>query len=74
MAAAITVIQLRNFSICDESNNYLVHDFAQSLLNSMPKNALVLTKGDLPTNTMRYLHLCENIRPDLDVLDQEILR
>ena len=74
MAAAITVIQLRNFPICDESNNYLVQDFAQSLLNSMPKNALVLTKGDLPTNTMRYLHLCENIRPDLDVLDQEILR
>ena len=74
MAAAVTIIQLRNFPVCDQSANYLFHDFAQSLLSTMPRNALVLTKGDLPTNTMRYLHLCENVRSDLDILDQEILR
>ena len=73
-AAAITVVQLRNFPVCDQGSNYLVRDFAQSLLNTMPKNALVLTKGDLPTNTMRYLHLCESARLDIDVVDVEILR
>ena len=73
-AAILTLIQLRNFEHCDQSNNYVVRDFAMSLLNSMPNNSLVLTKGDLPTNSMRYLHLCEGVRPDLSILDQEILR
>ncbi len=73
-AALLTTIQLRNFTLCDQSNNYVVRDFAMSLLNSLPNNSLVLTKGDLPTNSMRYLHLCEGVRPDLSILDQEILR
>ncbi len=74
LAVVVTAAQLKNFQLCDQSANYVVRDFAKSLMNSMPKNALVLTKGDLPTNSMRYLHLCENMRRDLDILDVEIMR
>jgi hypothetical protein len=33
----------------------------------------VLTRGDLITNTTRYLHVTEATRPDVRVLDQEML-
>lgn len=41
------------YSERDNSSNTAVHDFASIILQKLPKNALVLTKGDLPTNTMR---------------------
>ena len=46
----------KNFPHCDHGSDVLVHDFAQSLLQNMPENAIIFTKGDLPTNTMRYVH------------------
>ena len=42
---------------CDQSSNYVIRDFAKSLLNKMPRNALVLSKGDLPTNTLRFVRI-----------------
>ena len=31
-----------------------MHEFGARLLENMPQNALVLAKGDLPSNTLRY--------------------
>ncbi|XP_071079220.1 protein O-mannosyl-transferase TMEM260-like [Haliotis cracherodii] len=73
-AVAVAVFQLhRNFPLCDQSTNYVVRDFAVSLLNSLPNGSIILTKGDLPSNTLRYFHLCENVRPDIILFDQEVL-
>ncbi|KAM4013903.1 protein O-mannosyl-transferase TMEM260 isoform 2-T2 [Anomaloglossus baeobatrachus] len=62
-----------NYSICDQSNNYVVDKFARNILFSMPQNAIVLLRGDLPGNSMRYLHFCEGLRPDLSLVDQEMM-
>ncbi|CAG5114902.1 unnamed protein product [Candidula unifasciata] len=61
------------WNTCDHSSNFVVHDFAVQTLQTFPSQAIVLTKGDLPSNSFRYFHLCENIRPDLTVFDQEML-
>ncbi|XP_030308366.1 transmembrane protein 260 [Calypte anna] len=62
-----------NYSTCDQSNNYVVDKFAKNLLSSMPMGAVVLLRGDLPGNALRYLHYCEGLRPDLTLVDQEMM-
>ncbi|KAJ8309177.1 hypothetical protein KUTeg_014051 [Tegillarca granosa] len=70
----IAVYQLqRNYLLCDQSRNTVVYDFGKEILRSMPPDAIVLTKGDLPSNVLRYLYLCENVRNDIQIFDQEVL-
>jgi hypothetical protein len=40
----------------------------------MPRNGLVLSRGDLYINTLRYLQECEGIRPDIRLIDLEQLK
>ncbi|XP_078426756.1 transmembrane protein 260 isoform X2 [Cetorhinus maximus] len=63
----------QNYRICDQSNNDVVERFARNLLGSMPTNATILVRGDLPGNSLRYLHYCEGQRPDLSLVDQEMM-
>jgi hypothetical protein len=51
----------------------LVERYGRALLAPLPANALLLTRGDLATNVLRYLQACEDLRPDVVVLDQELL-
>ncbi|KAM6274393.1 protein O-mannosyl-transferase TMEM260 isoform 2-T2 [Porphyrio hochstetteri] len=62
-----------NYSACDQSNNYVVDKFARNLLSSMPKGAVILLRGDLPGNALRYVHYCEGMRPDITLVDQEMM-
>jgi len=62
-----------NYSIQDQSKNYSFHDYGHAILDSLPKNALLLAGGDLVTNVPQYLHLCEKERPDIDIISLEIM-
>ncbi|XP_009640491.1 transmembrane protein 260 [Egretta garzetta] len=62
-----------NYSACDQSNNYVIDKFARNLLSSMPTGAVVLLRGDLPGNALRYVHYCEGMRPDITLVDQEMM-
>ncbi|OWF45611.1 transmembrane protein 260-like [Mizuhopecten yessoensis] len=74
VAVVLSIFQLqRHYNVSNHSNNWVIHEFGEDILRTMPPNASILTKGDLPSNTFRYLHLCENIRPDIQIFDQEIL-
>ncbi|NWT52107.1 TM260 protein, partial [Erythrocercus mccallii] len=71
-ALALVASQLwANYSTCDQSNNYVVDKFARNVLSSMPRGAVILLRGDLPGNALRYLHYCEGMRPDITLVDQE---
>ncbi|XP_044128013.1 LOW QUALITY PROTEIN: transmembrane protein 260 [Bufo gargarizans] len=73
-AVAVVARQIHtNFSVCDQSSNYVVDKFARNILFSMPQNAIMLLRGDLPGNSLRYLHYCEGLRPDLSLVDQEMM-
>ncbi|XP_045436255.1 transmembrane protein 260 isoform X4 [Pipistrellus kuhlii] len=60
-------------SICDQKTNYVIDKFAKNLLASMPHDAIILLRGDLPGNSLRYMHYCEGLRPDISLVDQEMM-
>ncbi|KAM9556466.1 protein O-mannosyl-transferase TMEM260 isoform 1-T1 [Guaruba guarouba] len=62
-----------NYSTCDQSNNYTIDKFARNVLSSMPTGAVILLRGDLPGNALRYIHYCEGMRPDITLVDQEMM-
>ncbi|XP_021258247.1 transmembrane protein 260 [Numida meleagris] len=73
-AGALVAAQVwANYSDCDQSNNYVVDKFARNLLFSMPMGAVILLRGDLPGNALRYLHYVEGVRPDITLVDQEMM-
>jgi hypothetical protein len=57
----------------DHHANRVVRDYGAEILRAAPMGAVLLTKGDLITNTTRYLQLAEGVRPDVHVVDQELL-
>uniref|UniRef100_A0A452Q8S5 Transmembrane protein 260 n=1 Tax=Ursus americanus TaxID=9643 RepID=A0A452Q8S5_URSAM len=73
-AAVFIIYQIySNFSACDQRTNYVIDKFAKNLLASMPHDAIILLRGDLPGNSVRYMHYCEGLRPDLSLVDQEMM-
>ncbi|XP_077476930.1 transmembrane protein 260 isoform X1 [Stigmatopora argus] len=62
-----------NHRECDQSSNSVVERFGRELLASFPKDSIILTRGDLPGNSLRYLHYCLDVRPDVRLVDQEMM-
>ena len=63
-----------NFRVEDQHLNTVVRDYGRELLRPLPPGALLLSKGDLGTNVLRYLQQCEGYRTDVRVLDRELLQ
>ncbi|XP_058846557.1 transmembrane protein 260-like [Acipenser ruthenus] len=63
----------RHSRLLDQSENFVVDRFARNILNSIPNGSIVLTRGDLPGNSLRYLHYCEWLRGDLSLVEQEMM-
>lgn len=57
---------------CDQSKNSVVERFGREILASVPKDTIILTRGDLPGNSLRYLYYCQGARPDIRLVDQEV--
>ncbi|XP_041828779.1 transmembrane protein 260 isoform X2 [Melanotaenia boesemani] len=62
-----------NYRECDQSSNSVVEKFGRELLASFPEDSVILTRGDLPGNSLRYLHYCQGVRPDVRLVDQEMM-
>uniref|UniRef100_A0A8B9LUB3 Transmembrane protein 260 n=1 Tax=Astyanax mexicanus TaxID=7994 RepID=A0A8B9LUB3_ASTMX len=62
-----------NYTECDQSSNEVVEKFGHEVVRSFPNGSVVLTRGDLPGNTLRYLHYCRGLRPDISLVDQEMM-
>ncbi|KAM3870777.1 protein O-mannosyl-transferase TMEM260 [Diretmus argenteus] len=58
---------------CDQSSNIVVESFGREVLASVPADSIILTRGDLPGNSLRYLHYCQGVRPDVRLVDQEMM-
>ncbi|MBA4388845.1 MAG: hypothetical protein C0404_12755 [Verrucomicrobia bacterium] len=75
LVVAMATLQVAlNYRREDQSRNVLFRDFGRAVLGPLPKDALLITRGDLWVNTVRYLQLCENVRPDVCLLDVEFLK
>jgi hypothetical protein len=59
----------------DESRNYLVHDYTMNMFASLEPNALVLSyQWDYWVSAANYFQLVKGLRPDVVVVDKELLR
>ncbi|CAL8286647.1 unnamed protein product [Lota lota] len=71
--ATLAYMASSNYTECDQSHNDVVESFGRQILASMPQRAIILTRGDLPGNTLRYLHYCQGVRADVTLVDQEMM-
>jgi hypothetical protein len=62
-----------NYHTQNERDNYYVRDFGRAILGPLPKGSLVLTKGDIMVNSARFMQVVEGFRPDLLIVDQEMM-
>eukprot|EP00040_Diaphanoeca_grandis_P019148 m.100896 g.100896 ORF g.100896 m.100896 type:complete len:653 (+) comp27284_c0_seq1:96-2054(+) len=63
----------KNYEERNESSNVYIQQFGHVLLKGLPQDAILLTLGDLPGNAARYVQTCENVRPDIKLIDLEMM-
>jgi hypothetical protein len=57
----------------DRHGSTLVRSYGTEILRAAPPGALLVTKGDLITSPIRYLQAVEHARPDVRLVDQELM-
>ena len=62
-----------HYQTLDQHQNWIFERFGRAILEPLPQNAILLTRGDIYTNATRYLQQCEGVRPDVKILDREML-
>lgn len=51
----------------------VIRSYGETILQSLPPNALLLSYTDINWNTIRYLQLCEHQRPDVTHLSLQLM-
>ena len=65
----------QNFSKVDESKNYFVDDYTLNIFRSAPENSIIFsTQWDFWISSSIYQQYVRNIRPDIIVIDKELMR
>jgi hypothetical protein len=70
---ALLVLPAAHFGAMNRHGSTLVRSYGAEILRAAPPGALMLTRGELITNTVRYLQLAEGMRSDVRVVDVELL-
>jgi hypothetical protein len=69
------IILAGNWKSNDESKNYYVKDYTINVFNSARQNSLILsTQWDFFISASWYFQIVKNYRPDVTVIDKELLR
>ena len=78
IASLVVVLALQvqaNYMKMDQRQNYLVEDYTKSILLNLPQNAVVISyQWDYFVAASYYYQRVKNIRPDVTVVDKELLR
>ncbi len=75
LAGFVALEILVSFPAVSEANNFVFEDYTKSALNSVEKNAVVLTyQWDYFVSPSYYFRYIENYRSDVAVVDKELLR
>lgn len=61
----IATVGMVNFKLVNQRDNYLDLQFGRDILNSAPKNALVIVSGDIAVFSTLYSRYIENYREDI---------
>jgi len=69
------VSALANYNMVDASNDYAVESYTHDILTSLPQNSLVLSyQWDTFVAASLYYRNVDRLRPDVIVIDKELLR
>ncbi len=64
-----------NYKIDNQSDVYIYKDYTKQILNSVPKNSMILSyQWDYWVSASYYFRLIDNYRKDVVVVDKELLR
>eukprot|EP01060_Flectonema_neradi_P019856 TRINITY_DN27379_c0_g1_i1.p1 TRINITY_DN27379_c0_g1~~TRINITY_DN27379_c0_g1_i1.p1 ORF type:complete len:696 (+),score=93.50 TRINITY_DN27379_c0_g1_i1:23-2110(+) len=74
VVAYVSRIYVNNWTLMDQSRNVLVEQFATEMLRPLKQNSILLTKGDVLTNSLRYVQVVKKVRTDVVAIDLELLR
>jgi len=69
----VTCQVMFNYRNLDHSNSHHIRLYGLMHLEKLPPNSVLLVKGDIITNSIRYLQRCEGLRPDVQHLDQAMM-
>lgn len=65
----------QNYSKVDESKNYFVKDYTMNVFKSAQQNSIIFsTQWDFWVSSSIYQQYVKNIRPDLVIIDKELMR
>nr|MBN2278550.1 DUF2723 domain-containing protein [candidate division Zixibacteria bacterium] len=71
--AAPTYLLFHNYRSHDQADNFITHDMAANILNSVPPDGLLVVGGDNDTWPVWYLQQAEKIRTDVTVINIYLL-
>lgn len=76
LAVAVALVPVvYNYHRVDESSNYLVEDYTMNMFASLDKNAVIFSfQWDYWLSASYYYQLVKEMRPDIAVVDKELLR
>lgn len=64
-----------NYESCDLSNNFLVREYTNNLINNLDENALIISaQWDYWCSAFWYMQKVEKIREDIVLVEKELLR
>jgi hypothetical protein len=64
----------RNFDQCNKRSDTWAYQYADQILNSVKKNALILVEDDNTLTTLWYLNHAEKKRPDVKIVSSSAMR
>ena len=68
------VPQNTNYDSMDQSLNFLLRDKLRVQMEAFPLESIVILRGDHVTNVMRYIQTVEGVRPDLNLLSDQLVK
>ncbi len=64
-----------NFNDVNENNSFLVEDYTRDMFNSLQENGIIISyQWDYFVSAAYYFQLVEKQRPDIVIIDKELLR
>lgn len=69
----VATVLLTNYPKLDRSGAAMVENYARTVLESLPRDAVLFVRGDNQVGPVGYLHYVAGVRPDVEVRDLENL-
>ena len=75
LSLIVIVEAAQNIDSVDQHANYMVEDYTRNILANLPKNSLIISyEWDFFVSASLYFQHVEHVRPDIVVIDKELLR